>query len=505
MTAATPANTTADLTAAAASNGRLNGGCPSCALGPCASSRAGRVGTLRVVRHRCQSRLCNECGPLLGWILRQRLLAVSHFFPRPAMMTLTVDLNGTITGKGFDSPHAALLDVTGGKRIRELMKHLGIRHWFWVLEFQKNGNPHWHVLFNRADLPGGLVDYKRAWHFWRDTWKVGGVDVGSQRFSNPRHGIFYATKYLTKQPLGGYPQWVLELKRSPRFVGGCGELGPLVADIAGAPQPAGPVDTRRLVLEWLRENPGPHGTDAIASALGLPRMDVIPAAQLLADEGYAERSTAGGRITYAHVPRVPRRTLLDRVVDCGLSSDLFISTADPLTGEELWPWVGRIPTSPQDLHARSMAGVYPIRAGLPPLPGSLTCDIHTDVEGGKVRLVVQGASYLQVVTELATEVPNLLDLQAAARDEKRRRILDGWCSDIAVPIDVSAPSVPPLAQSHCPPEGNTPCETATSAPSSPPGRRSSSTSATAASPCRSDASSTAPRTPSPPPSSPPSP
>ena len=502
MTAATPAPAaTRDRSAQAR---RLN---DAKSVGAYVSSRAGRVGRHRIAPHRCRSRLCPECGRLHGHRVRKRLLERSGYFRRPSMLSLSVDLLGTKTGTGFTTPQESHLYVSEGTYVSRLMGELGIKRYVWVLEFQQNGNPHWHVLFDRADLPGGFVDYKRAWSFWRDLWKIGGVFFSEDQrraCRSVRHAIHYITKYLTKQSRNGYPDWVWESGRNIRFVSCCRDFGRLVADEPSGAAPAVPADPRRLVLNWLRQNPGPRPTDEIAAGVGLAHVDAVAAAQLLAEQGFVERTYAAGRALYAARQR-NRRSILDRVAACGLSSDIYVESVDPDTGEERWAWCGTVPIAPQNLHARSMAGFYPPQFGLPPMPGSISCVVHHVEQDGRMKLVVDGVSFITLMAEVANAAPDLLSLHADACAEKRRRIMDSRYAVAVEWPERSATVVPPMAQSHCPPEGNTPCETATSAPFSPPGRRSSSTSATAASPCRSDASSTAPKTPSPPPSSPPSP
>ncbi len=172
-----------------------------------------------------------SCGGRRGWIVRQRLLATRKLWRRPRLLTLTVDR------KRFSSPVDAHRHVSRGKLVKELMRALGVKLWVWVLEFQQltgDGWPHWHVLIDVAGLPGGRVDLKRAWALWLHKWGVGSVDLGKpgkrgfHKSNDPGHAVMYLTKYLTKQPDGGYPIWVLRSRRAIRFVQGCRQLGPLV-------------------------------------------------------------------------------------------------------------------------------------------------------------------------------------------------------------------------------------------------------------------------------------
>ncbi|MGC9260361.1 MAG: rolling circle replication-associated protein [Phycisphaerae bacterium] len=203
---------------------------------------------------RCKSRMCSDCGPRLGIILRMRLLVVADSFRKPALLTLTVDR------ENFGSCQAAHTFVSSKGRIGLLMKRLGVKLWVWVLEFQQktgDGWPHWHILVDLADCPGDKIDLKRAWNFWRNKWEIGGLDLQiKRRFHQPRHAIHYITKYLIKSPKYGYPRWVLESERTIRLVAACRKLGPLVSDGQSKPKSESdgerkPRGRRRLLVDRL--------------------------------------------------------------------------------------------------------------------------------------------------------------------------------------------------------------------------------------------------------------
>jgi hypothetical protein len=158
--------------------------------------------------------------------MRQLLLVQAKHFQRPALLTLTIDRSE------FASPEAAHAYVSANGRIRLLLRRLGLVRWVWVLEFQKktgDGWPHWHILVDLADAPGGRIDLKRAWEFWREKWGIGGLDLQQRRgFDDPKHAVMYITKYLQKQPHQGYPLWVLESEKRIRLFQGSRLIGPLV-------------------------------------------------------------------------------------------------------------------------------------------------------------------------------------------------------------------------------------------------------------------------------------
>ncbi len=110
------------------------------------------------------------------------------------------------------------------------MRLLGVERWLWTLELQMKtgeGWPHWHLVI---DLPPGGIDLTKAWRLWRDKWHLGGLDLQRKNNRNAEHAMFYVTKYLTKYPKEGFPDWILNLDRRIRWVQACGKLGPLVSD-----------------------------------------------------------------------------------------------------------------------------------------------------------------------------------------------------------------------------------------------------------------------------------
>jgi hypothetical protein len=205
---------------------------------------------------RCGVRTCNDCGRFLGWYARQALLGVADVFKRPKVLTLTVDRSR------FAGPREAHSRISGGKYVRRLMRALGITRWVWVLEFQMKtgdgwsggrvelGSPHWHLLIDVGDLPArgkvpNYLDLPKAWKLWRDKWGLGGLDLAEKgKDMTPAHAINYLTKYLIKQPEGGYPEWVLKT-HSIRFLQGCRELPPLVARFNKSRAPKDPDEPTR--------------------------------------------------------------------------------------------------------------------------------------------------------------------------------------------------------------------------------------------------------------------
>ena len=255
----------------------------------------------------------------MGTRLRMRMLARSDLFARPALLSLTVDRDGhtvaagAANAGGFASPQDAHAYVVGNALVARLMRLLGVKVWLWVLEFQTktgDGWPHWHVLLDLSTCPGGDVDLRRAWSIWRDRWGVGGLDLSRPgKFTDAAHAINYGTKYLIKQPEGGYPVWVLESRKAIRFVGGCKLLGPLVT--------------------------GDDGPDK-SRCKGCGKL-----ADCCVRCGCCRKSCCA-------CPPEPVPPLLDRMARCGLATNVWAETADEDTGEVFTRFAGVLPVGVAD-------------------------------------------------------------------------------------------------------------------------------------------------------------
>lgn len=188
-------------------------------------------GSLILRPTRCKLRVCPDCGPKFGSYIRGRLhgkvASGKLAFSQPRLFTLTVDR------RHFASPEAAYRHIADGSYMARLLRLLGVLQWVAVLEFQSetgDGWPHWHILFDLAAV-GFKLNLAKAWHLWRDTWGLGGLDLSERKsdFQSMGHAINYQTKYLTKSPVGGWPQWVMESKRRIRFISASKSVGPIVS------------------------------------------------------------------------------------------------------------------------------------------------------------------------------------------------------------------------------------------------------------------------------------
>lgn len=196
------------------------------------------VGSVVVCACRCGRRVCPGCGKGLGYKARMTMLSKAELFTKPRLITLTADLKGTITGKGFLTPGECYDYVRTQRLLASLMRMVGCKVWVAVLEFQEETEaPHWHVLVDLESCPGGRLDYSKIWRLWRDHWKVGGWKASKQQdVKNRAHAINYITKYLTKFPEGGFPAWVMA-RHNVRFLFSSKAVGALVNQhVGGTPQ-----------------------------------------------------------------------------------------------------------------------------------------------------------------------------------------------------------------------------------------------------------------------------
>ncbi len=201
----------------------------------------------------CQSRFCSECTTRLGVELREKVREVVKDWKSPLMWTLT--LNPEL----FESARSGFFHVRDVRAISRLVRQLrkdGVlngRHYFVVIEWHKNGWPHWHLL-----VDSNFVSHDRLKEIWGRFqpdgvqpshakkclcdecmgWRKGlepllRPSMGSVWFSPPfngdgAHAANYATKYLLKTPEHPYPDWVLDAEgiKIARYSTSRGFFGP---------------------------------------------------------------------------------------------------------------------------------------------------------------------------------------------------------------------------------------------------------------------------------------
>ena len=178
-----------------------------------------------VAKKRCKCAFCPECSKIMGYNLRKKLFPILETFSGLIMLTFTVD--PTL----FPNPRTAYLYMREkrciAKTLRDLFRwgHLCSRRYFCVVEWQKDTEQaHFHVLVDAQFIPWG--ELLRSWSKHRpesagpvvgDRPTFGTVHFKKDPFAGPAHAARYVTKYLTKTPEHGFPEWVLKLGEETRI------------------------------------------------------------------------------------------------------------------------------------------------------------------------------------------------------------------------------------------------------------------------------------------------
>ena len=188
------------------------------------------VGTLgrrcvRLVPCRCGRHVCKGCGVLVGREVRRNItqriedLQKLHGTQGDVQLwTLTVDPGCEQFGgrRGADGelvrwadPRAVFDHVNAQRLIGEWARALGVRHYVVVVEWQKNGMPHWHLLV-WAPVRSLFISHAKA----QEAWPMGFVQFeaagrGGRRLPVSK-AVNYVTKYMTK-PRESLPSWAMDL------------------------------------------------------------------------------------------------------------------------------------------------------------------------------------------------------------------------------------------------------------------------------------------------------
>lgn len=166
----------------------------------------------------CRCWFCPECAPRKGRELRDRLMPKVREFRAVLMVSLTVDPHV------FDGdPRLAWRYVRQSRCVSRLVRALdraGLLHsrrFFYVVEWQKGGFAHFHMLLDAAFIPHEILS--AMWNRFRPRWAgdpapgrpgLGFVWVSKGGPMGRAHAVRYLTKYLTKNPREGYPDWVMD-------------------------------------------------------------------------------------------------------------------------------------------------------------------------------------------------------------------------------------------------------------------------------------------------------
>ncbi len=150
-------------------------------------------GSRRFVRVDCRCWGCAYCGPKKASQYKRAIREVAERYGLNRFLTLTLDPK--IVG---DKDPVAYINAVFAKWRIYLKREFGVSiTYIRILEFQKNGNPHFHILVDRF-IP-------QAWI--RSTWQaVGGGRFVDIRYVDIHRVSRYLSKYLTKELLLSAPK-----------------------------------------------------------------------------------------------------------------------------------------------------------------------------------------------------------------------------------------------------------------------------------------------------------
>jgi hypothetical protein len=134
----------------------------------------------------------------------------------------------TVDHKIYENSEHALKTINGKRHIANIVRNLertkGIKiiDWEWVIEWYRNGYPHWH-LFLLVDKTGkaGQIGYKNIVQYWESGW------IKESYIKNEKHwkqitGYFEKHGYFNKKKAhqSRLPEWARNKKYVIRRIGG---------------------------------------------------------------------------------------------------------------------------------------------------------------------------------------------------------------------------------------------------------------------------------------------
>lgn len=163
---------------------------------------------VRICKTSCNSFACSDCGPLVGYQTRQRLLDryASAGIDQVGLCTLTI--NDDVVAGTPEEQYAYIRDHRLiGDFVRHLRTALGVDvGYFRVCEFgKKTGRLHYHLLID--DL-GRL--HRDKLHALQD-WSQRHLGTMDYKYRSVLRGVRYVCKYLTKGSDGSLPDFVLDM------------------------------------------------------------------------------------------------------------------------------------------------------------------------------------------------------------------------------------------------------------------------------------------------------
>lgn len=172
---------------------------------------------------RCDCWFCPDCAKVKGYNLRARLVPILQTFKDLLLVTFTID------PELFSSPQQAYEYAMDNRCIsvttQDLYRwgHLNSRKYFYVIEWQKETEQvHFHVLYDSNYIPWNALRKSWSKHRPKSAGPVKGnrPAFGTVLFSKIKfqggflHAARYVTKYLTKTPEEGFPEWALNMGKN---------------------------------------------------------------------------------------------------------------------------------------------------------------------------------------------------------------------------------------------------------------------------------------------------
>ena len=136
---------------------------------------------------------------------------------RPAIADFKHVLMLTLTVERRDSPKDAYEKAQKERAVSELIRALHrngflvTKRFFYVIEFHRDGYPHWHVIVESGYIPH--AELKKRWGRGH-VWISAGPRNKKEAFKSADHAMNYVTKYLTKSE--PFPNWVMEYEGNMR-------------------------------------------------------------------------------------------------------------------------------------------------------------------------------------------------------------------------------------------------------------------------------------------------
>jgi len=181
----------------------------------------GSKSKVKAIKCVCRKSWCANCG-IRNAIKRfvERMLDWNWQHVRQVILTVDPEL--------YENPEIALKTITRGKHIANAIRNLertkGIKiiDWEWVLEWYRNGFPHWHVfiLVGQAGK-GGMIGADNIRQYWQ-SGRIIESYIRNEKHWEKITGYFQKHGYFNKKKAhqSRLPEWAREKTYTIRRIGG---------------------------------------------------------------------------------------------------------------------------------------------------------------------------------------------------------------------------------------------------------------------------------------------